>query len=268
MTGSGHNMHLDTMSPRGWLVAAALAALLFGGGVRLALVHWPEEDPSFDASGVVTIELAPLATSVAQDTPEVAPGPPMQEAPNTPEASEKTVEKPQEVVETEPTPPAPDPEVVLPAKPPEPEQKKEEEPQEVAQQQKSEASVGDPITAAPAKTEAPVAQKTVAPVAGTSRSALRAQATWQKSLLTHLNNNKRYPNVARTRGEQGVAKVQFTIDRRGHVVSTHLLSSSGSAALDEEALSVLRRASPLPAPPEGFGGDTIALTLPIQFRIK
>lgn len=259
----------DTISTRGWCIAAACAAVIYGCGAALALMTWPEEDTSFDTAGVLTIELAPLATSVAQDNPEVAPGPLMQEAPNTPEASKKVEEKPEEVVETELTPPAPEPEVALPVKQPEPEQKKEEDPKEVAQkEQETEASVGDPITAAPAKTEAPVAQKTVAPVAGTARTSERAQATWQKSLLTHLNNSKRYPNEARSRGEQGVAKVQFTIDRRGRVMSAQLLASSGSAALDEEALSVLRRASPLPAPPDGFGAETIALTLPIQFRIR
>lgn len=268
MTRPDARLELDMISLRGWLAALVLVASLHVGGVALALMQWPEEDLSYDSAGVVTVELAPLATSVAEDNPDIAPGPNMQEAPNTPEASKKVDEKPEEVVEMEKAPPAPEPEVALPVKQPKPE-KKEEKPEEQAQQEvKTQASVGDPITAAPAKTEAPVAATTAAPVAGTGRTAELAQATWQKSLLTHLNTNKRYPVQARARGDQGTAKVQFRIDRRGNVIASELLASSGSPSLDEEALAVLKRASPLPAPPAEFGGETIALTLPIQFRIK
>ena len=260
--------HLETISLPGWLAAAVVVAGLHAGGIALALMEWPEEDLSYDSPGVVTIELAPIATSVAQENLDLAPGPLMQEAPNTPEASKQADTKPEETPEVEPSPVAPTPEVAVAPKTPEPEQKPEEPKEEAQQEQKTEASVGDPITAAPAKIEAPVAQKTVAPVAGTGRTAERAQATWQKSLITHLNAKKRYPDDARSRGQQGEAKVQFSIDRAGRILSAHLLSSSGHVSLDEEALATLRRASPLPAPPEGFGGDTIALTLPIQFRIR
>lgn len=260
--------HLKTLTLGGWLAAATVVVGLHAGGIGLAILDRPAEDLSYDAAGVVTIELAPIATSVAQENPDIAPGPLMQEAPNTPEASKQAESKPEEAPQVEPSPEVPAPEVAVAQKTPEPEKKPEEPKEEAKQEQKTEASVGDPITAAPAKTEAPVAQKTVAPVAGTGRSADRAQATWQKSLLTHLNAKKRYPTDARARGQQGEAKVQFSIDRVGRIVSAQLLTSSGHVALDEEALAVLRRASPLPAPPEGFGGDTIALTLPIQFRIR
>jgi TonB family protein len=49
---------------------------------------------------------------------------------------------------------------------------------------------------------------------------------------------------------------------------TRVVQSSGSSALDEEALAVLKRANPLPAAPDQVGGMTFDQTLPIQFRIK
>ena len=52
------------------------------------------------------------------------------------------------------------------------------------------------------------------------------------------------------------------------MIASRVVRSSGSSALDEEALAVLQRASPLPAPPAQVGGTTFDLTLPIQFRIK
>ena len=86
--------------------------------------------------------------------------------------------------------------------------------------------------------------------------------------MKHLDRFKRYPEIARARGNQGEVTVQFTIDRTGHVVAARVVHSSGSSALDEEALAVLKRADPLPAAPAPIAGMTFDLTLPIQFRIR
>ena len=67
---------------------------------------------------------------------------------------------------------------------------------------------------------------------------------------------------------QGVATVAFTIDRQGHVIASRLVDSSGSAVLDEEALDVLSRASPLPPPPDDMGAETLEISLPIQFKVR
>jgi protein TonB len=64
-----------------------------------------------------------------------------------------------------------------------------------------------------------------------------------------------------------VVIVAFTLDRSGKVVSSHLTKSSGSPVLDQEALAVLERASPLPAPPDELTGP-FDWTLPIHFWIK
>ena len=62
--------------------------------------------------------------------------------------------------------------------------------------------------------------------------------------------------------------VAFRLDSSGQVVASRVTKSSGSQALDDEALAVLKRASPLPAPPEQIAGPMLDLVLPIQFRIK
>ena len=264
---SGAGKQLGGMPTAGWVLAAVFAVAMHVGAAALSLVTWPEEDTSFDAAGVIPVELAPLATSTALDNPEAAPGPAAQEAPNTPEASRKTEAKPDDTVPLERSP-APDPEVALrEAKPRE--DKPEEKPEEkVSENNPTDPSVGDPITRAPAKIEAPIAETTAASAVGTGRDALLAQATWQKSLLSHLNTHKRYPAEARSRAQQGTAKVQFTIDRTGKVVDATILASAGAGALDAEALAVLKRSSPLPAPPDSMAGEVITLILPIQFHIK
>ena len=72
---------------------------------------------------------------------------------------------------------------------------------------------------------------------------------WQNALATHLARFKRYPNAARSRGEQGTATVAFTIDRDGRLLSSRIVQSSGSSLLDEETLAMLSRAQPMPKPP-------------------
>ena len=94
----------------------------------------------------------------------------------------------------------------------------------------------------------------------------RSKATWEKALVSHLNRFKRYPDQARG-ARQGEVRVSFTIDRPGGS-RARVVGSSGSPSLDEEALAVLQRASPLPAPPAQLPGASFDWTMPIQFKIK
>ncbi|WP_245257031.1 energy transducer TonB [Nitrobacter sp. Nb-311A] len=64
----------------------------------------------------------------------------------------------------------------------------------------------------------------------------------------------------------GVATVAFTIDRSGRVLSARLVRSAGDGMLDAEAVSLPRRASPVPAPPPNIGGGSITLAVPIRFN--
>ena len=47
-----------------------------------------------------------------------------------------------------------------------------------------------------------------------------------------------------------------------------LLASSGHAALDEETLALLERASPLPPPPPELGSATFEIAVPVQYRLR
>jgi periplasmic protein TonB len=73
---------------------------------------------------------------------------------------------------------------------------------------------------------------------------------------------KRYPSDARPRGERGTASVYFTIDGTGNVLSAKLVRSSGFSALDQEVVSAIRRASPVPAPPPSASRT---ITVPMRF---
>ena len=58
-------------------------------------------------------------------------------------------------------------------------------------------------------------------------------------------------SVGRQLGIPGSAGIAFTLDEHGALLSVRLAVSSGIAKLDEEALAIVRKAAPFPAPPEG-----------------
>jgi len=58
------------------------------------------------------------------------------------------------------------------------------------------------------------------------------------------------------------------MDRAGRVLASRIERSSGRALLDREALAMLARAQPLPAPPPEISGATIELTTPVEFFLS
>lgn len=130
------------------------------------------------------------------------------------------------------------------------------------------------LTAAPPKpkidtpSEAPPAPDTTAPTSRPAPPALVAAAsvqTWEGRVLAHLERRKRYPTEARSRRLQGVTYIRVTMDRQGRVLSAVMERTSGHAVLDREALALMTRAQPLPAPPAEIVGDRVVLSVPVDF---
>jgi protein TonB len=149
-----------------------------------------------------------------------------------------------------PAPPPPEPEKAETK----PEEKKKVEKKKPKPRPKSVAQA----TSAPKPVDARRARTNAAPTSGVASSM--SIATWRGSVMAHLNRHKRYPG-----GGGGTSSVAFTIDRAGRVLSARLIRSSGSSILDQEAVALARRASPVPAPPPNIGGGSIVLSVPVRF---
>jgi len=108
-------------------------------------------------------------------------------------------------------------------------------------------------------------QATAPPAAAPSVTVIRR---WETELVAHIERFKRYPPDARARGDQGVARVTFTVDRDGWVRGTRIVQSSGSPELDREALAMLARAQPVPRPPEHALTDELSFVIPVRFNIR
>jgi periplasmic protein TonB len=104
--------------------------------------------------------------------------------------------------------------------------------------------------------------------ARTKSSSSPVSATWETSLVKRLNQFKRYPGEAQSRGVEGVVLLSFSVDRNGHVLSHQIVRSSGHPELDAEVTSMIERAQPLPAFPASMTDDKLDLTVPIRFSLR
>jgi protein TonB len=119
----------------------------------------------------------------------------------------------------------------------------------------------------PPKPEPPQEQKqATAPPAAVPSAAVSRR--WESELVAHIQRSIRYPPAARARGETGLARVAFTIDRDGWVQTSRLVHSSGAPELDREALAALTRAQPMPRPPNRVSSSELSFTVPVRFDIR
>ena len=209
----------------------------------------------------------PPPAAVAPSPPPVEPPPPPIEAPP-PQPVEapppQPVEAPPPPVEMPPPPPA---ETAPPPKTEPPMAPKEPPPAPKAAPRPQPKPQPKPAPARPAATEPAAAPKPAAPkTAAASPAASKADdGAYRASLYARIYGAVRYPESARERGAAGVAVVSFSFDATGQVTSAVLAQSSGDAALDADAVAAVRRASPLPPPPEGAAR---AYTVPIRYRLR
>jgi protein TonB len=119
---------------------------------------------------------------------------------------------------------------------------------------------------APRREETAALKTTPAPPAPQLSS--NAPDTWEGQVLAQLNKHRRYPRMAMARRQQGVPYIRFVMDREGKVLSSRLERSSGFPDLDREAVSLPKRASPLPRPPIHRDGETLELVVPVEFFMK
>lgn len=94
----------------------------------------------------------------------------------------------------------------------------------------------------------------------------RIRKTWEKQLVVHLARYRSYPTIAANQNAQ--VTLSFVLDRSGHVVSATVAKSSGDAAIDQAALTMMQRADPVPAPPASVASKGLNFSLPIVFTLN
>ena len=92
--------------------------------------------------------------------------------------------------------------------------------------------------------------------------------SYSSLLANAIAKYKQYPKIAQMRGWQGTVIADLEIDTKGAVISIKIKKSSTYEVLDNEALEMIRKASPFPAPPESLRGKNFNVLVPISFKLE
>lgn len=191
------------------------------------------------------VELPQVLNIELTKIPEPPPPPPP--TPSRPEVKAnpiiKTLTKPTRSPEAPPPPPAVQTEVI-------------------AVVPKVEAS---PSPLPPVPVAAPEPPKLIVPSQAEINAALNG---YNSALWGKIGKYKQYPKIAQMRGWQGEAVVELLLDGNGKLKSKKILTSSGYEVLDKQALDMIDKAAPFPAPPEALRASSFSITVPIPFKLE
>jgi len=236
-----------------WRVGLVVSVLLHGAAAATVLLGptlLTARTELTDAA--MTVEIAPTA-SAPPDTPREIPiGPQQIEAVAQPRPIDHShaIDHPK----VPPPPKLPIPvkaDLVVPANP-------DPQPERPVMNQ-----VADQTTA-PQALVAPSGPDRVAPTAGAATTDSNLPQTWESLLLAKLEHNKRYPSSAQANHQEDVVYVRMVINSAGRLTEANVVRSRGFTLLDQEVLSLARRAGPYPAPP-ATEGDPAVVVVPVEF---
>lgn len=255
----------------GWSLGAAIAASLglHAIVVTAALMAFGLQRFAIDDAAAITVfvepDRAPVATA-SEIPPSDAPTPVPEPEPEPPAVAALDPPKEPALPDFAPPPPealAPPDFSAPPPPPPKPAQPAPQAAQPKPEPKRTAPTVAQPAPARPAP-KAPA--ESGSPVLPAPAAVAAAPATvapgWNALLAAWLAANRRYPDEARRRSEEGEVTVRFIVMPGGQVSEAAVVKGSGFTALDAAALRLLQGAT-LPAP-----GIEATRTVRIRFRLR
>jgi protein TonB len=101
-----------------------------------------------------------------------------------------------------------------------------------------------------------------------SNEAKNARSQYGLLLSQEIAKFKQYPPFAKQSRQQGVVLVQVQIDALGKLVAANVYQSSNHELLDNQALAMVRKASPFSKPPPDIENKDLNLVIPIAFNLN
>jgi TonB family protein len=249
-------------SRRLWILAAVAALALHLGGAALAIAHLRTDDGD-DGLGANGVEIAFEMASPKATDDNLPPGPDVDAS----QASPQLAEQKAEVKETDlpkdlPTE-AEDPDRIV--TPNDTKKPKEDEPKiATVQTQASEEAPAQEATSRQTLDEkVPEAETAKAPNLGIGKDKLNLTRDWGRKISAYFELHKKYPD---NKSKATTVKVSLVLNRRGNIVSVAVAESSGDAAFDNAAVSMIRRSDPVPPPPTELTDDQFSFVLDVNFK--
>lgn len=106
------------------------------------------------------------------------------------------------------------------------------------------------------------------PTGPTQQDIDAAKNSYSSILQGAFAKHKKYPRLAQMRGWQGIVRVRLEMSAEGAVISSVVSESSGHEILDKQALEMVRKATPLPQPPEILRNQAFTILVPVAFRLE
>jgi len=218
--------------------------------MRSALKIPPVPLPEPRKAGIEVMLAPPQPVAETPPAPEPPPAAETQPPPPEPPPPPAVIPKP------EPPPPPPKPVVHKPVvKPPPP-----RPPQPVR-----EMPPQPPQLPLPMPQRAPV-QTAIVPVLPAPHPAPVVSAGYRAVLSAWLESHKRYPDSARSRGEEGRAVLRFRVDRSGRVLNYAVVSSTGYADLDA-SIDAMMRGATMPPFPADMAASDVEVSVTVRFAL-
>jgi protein TonB len=180
--------------------------------------------------------------------------------------------EPPPVTEAEPPPPEPPPPpVVIPkAEPPPPPkpvvQKPVVKPPPPRPQPVRETPPQLPLPLPRAMPQPAQMQTAAIPVPAAPHPAPVVSGNYRAALSAWLESHKRYPDGARSRGEEGRAVLRFRVERSGRVLNYAVVSSTGYPDLDA-AIDAMMRGATLPPFPADMNASDVEVSVTVRFAL-
>ncbi|MBF0232461.1 MAG: energy transducer TonB [Desulfamplus sp.] len=135
------------------------------------------------------------------------------------------------------------------------------------------AEVSKPAEASLARVALPTnssLQKNVPPLpknSSVSQSEEISAKQYFNAIRQMIEKNRRYPQMARRRNQEGSVRVRFLIDSNGNVNSLEIVKRSDYESLNQAALEAVKRAAPFSKPPAYIDESALKLELTINFKL-
>jgi len=246
-----------------WVLAAFGAIVIHIACIALAGEYLRVDEPEAELGApAIEIGVEPLAPRI--EPIDLPPGPDAEESIATPPAVEQVRVEPPTFPPAVPSE-TEDPELAV-ALVKKKEPKEDQSPPTPLLVSPAVPAEAAKATARPTSEIAQESVRSVTPAQGTGESTQRVRAAWQKELIAHFNQHKRYP--ANRSLDSVEILVNFVLDEDGRVLSSGIVRGSGDASFDEAALAMIRRSDPVPKPPLLVVRQGLSFTLPVIFRVK
>lgn len=127
--------------------------------------------------------------------------------------------------------------------------------------------VEKPSSAPPASETTPIEQMASSP---DDQYIEDLAVQYKLQLSAWLQKYKRYPLIAKKRHYEGMVKVKFSIDDRGHLLEYEIIEPSRHKSLNDAVVKMLQKSSPMPDVPHALHNreGIYEYQVPILFELK